>query len=85
MAGVMLEVCENCGRQIGKLETPMVWKERVVCGKCHKVLRGGGHAEENRNGDVASYCTLCALFPSHGGRWAGVARTTFKLAAARLR
>ena len=43
MVGVALEACENCGRKIGKLETPMVWQEQVVCRECHKVLRGGGH------------------------------------------
>ena len=35
MAGVELEVCVNCGRRIGALETTMVWNENVVCGECH--------------------------------------------------
>lgn len=35
------EVCANCGRMIGKLETPYVWREKVVCEPCHKVLASG--------------------------------------------
>jgi hypothetical protein len=30
--------CANCGRAIGKLETPHVWKDAVVCGACRKIL-----------------------------------------------
>ncbi len=33
--------CENCSRMIGKLETPAVWKDHVVCMTCHKVLSAG--------------------------------------------
>ena len=29
-----MEKCENCGTTIGDLETPYVWRERVICGKC---------------------------------------------------
>jgi hypothetical protein len=35
---VQLESCANCGAQIGKLETPMLWNENVVCGVCFKKL-----------------------------------------------
>jgi hypothetical protein len=28
-------LCENCGRVVGKLETPSVWREKVVCFECH--------------------------------------------------
>ena len=38
MAENNLEVCENCGRQMGKLETPMIWQEHVVCLVCHTRL-----------------------------------------------
>jgi TM2 domain-containing membrane protein YozV len=34
----MSEVCENCGGTIGKLETPYVWQEKVVCAGCHARL-----------------------------------------------
>ncbi|HVS73146.1 MAG TPA: hypothetical protein VHQ47_17960 [Phycisphaerae bacterium] len=34
------ETCENCGRTIGKLETPRVWQEHIVCGTCHRHLTG---------------------------------------------
>jgi len=30
--------CENCGRTIGNLETPSVYKEHVVCGDCYARL-----------------------------------------------
>ncbi|MCL2645714.1 MAG: addiction module protein [Phycisphaerales bacterium] len=34
----VLKVCENCGQTIGKLETPNVWKEHIVCAACYKKL-----------------------------------------------
>ena len=34
-----LEICENCQRVIGSLETPMVWRGRVVCFDCDALLR----------------------------------------------
>ena len=33
-----VETCRNCGRAIGKLETPQVWKDAIVCGECHARL-----------------------------------------------
>jgi hypothetical protein len=33
-----MEQCENCGRTIGKLETPMVYRDSVVCPECHARL-----------------------------------------------
>ncbi len=38
MAENNLEVCENCGRQIGKLEKSMIWEEHVVCRECRDHL-----------------------------------------------
>jgi hypothetical protein len=32
------EGCKNCGRIIGKLETPYVWRDAMVCGPCYKIL-----------------------------------------------
>jgi hypothetical protein len=29
-----MDACENCGRTIGKLETPHVFENHVVCGDC---------------------------------------------------
>jgi hypothetical protein len=33
-----MEQCENCGGPIGKLETPMLFNDHVVCAKCHATL-----------------------------------------------
>lgn len=33
-----LETCANCGRLIGKLEQPRVWRENVVCAACFTIL-----------------------------------------------
>jgi hypothetical protein len=33
-----IETCANCGEQIGKLETPFLWDESIVCGRCHQKL-----------------------------------------------
>src|SRR5687768_13788572 len=32
------EACENCGRLIGRLETPHVLGENIVCAECHAIL-----------------------------------------------
>ena len=33
-----METCANCQRTIGKLETPELWEESVVCHACHELL-----------------------------------------------
>jgi hypothetical protein len=33
-----LESCSNCGEAIGRLETPMLWNEHIVCVICHTKL-----------------------------------------------
>lgn len=38
MAENNLEVCENCGRPIGKLEKSMIWEEHLVCRECRDHL-----------------------------------------------
>ena len=30
-----MDNCENCGATIGKLETPNVWQDHVVCVQCY--------------------------------------------------
>ena len=35
-----METCENCGRTIGKLETPHRYENHVVCPKCDQLLQG---------------------------------------------
>jgi hypothetical protein len=32
------ENCVNCGERIGKLETPYLWQQHVVCGLCYEKL-----------------------------------------------
>ena len=36
-----IETCENCGKPIGKLETPFVWQDHAVCAECMLKLGGG--------------------------------------------
>lgn len=36
-----METCSNCERKIGKLETPHLFKEQVVCAECAALLDGG--------------------------------------------
>ena len=45
-----MDQCENCERRIGKLETPYIFKDKVVCGQCHKLL--GGSADGTDAFDV---------------------------------
>ena len=33
-----LETCDNCGRTIGKLETPFLYQNHVVCAQCNEQL-----------------------------------------------
>ncbi len=33
-----VETCDNCGRPIGKLETPHLWNDHVVCAACAETL-----------------------------------------------
>lgn len=60
MADVSLETCANCGRVIGEPETPMVWKEQVVCGECRRNLSETGDA-----GGGGSACD--SAWPGAGG------------------
>lgn len=34
-----VEVCENCGRTIGKLEQAYVFKNHIICQQCHEKLK----------------------------------------------
>ena len=36
--GPRAEVCANCGRMIGRLETPHLWQGRIVCSGCRQIL-----------------------------------------------
>jgi|GEM_PF-4084860 len=38
---MQLERCSNCGAGIGALETPMVWRENIVCAACRERLAAG--------------------------------------------
>lgn len=47
-----LEICENCGRKIGALETPHLFKGHVVCEECRDRLK-----------PTIDYATPAALSP----------------------
>lgn|GEM_PF-5105768 len=34
-----METCANCDRTIGKLETPFLWQDEIVCQDCHARLQ----------------------------------------------
>jgi hypothetical protein len=53
------EVCENCGRAIGKLEQAFICKGHVVCKECNKKL--SDEPQEIRSGRprVEMYCPKC--------------------------
>jgi ankyrin repeat protein len=57
----MMETCENCGMPIGKLETPQVWKDHIVCIACyHKLSIGGGLNSGSYSSDDIR-CPMCRL------------------------
>lgn len=37
----MAEKCENCGSAIGKLETPFVYQDSIVCVTCYEKINSG--------------------------------------------
>jgi hypothetical protein len=45
-----MEQCENCGRTIGKLETPHVHDGHIVCAQCDKILQPAGLDEADSAG-----------------------------------
>jgi len=54
VANQMTEICQNCGGVIGKLETPMIWKENVVCGICYKKLNQSATPSSSQVASVVS-------------------------------
>lgn len=36
------EICQNCEREIGKLEQAYIFKGQVVCNQCNALLGGNG-------------------------------------------
>jgi hypothetical protein len=80
-----MESCEVCGRQIGKLETPHLYKDRVVCRECHGGLSQSPnvpHAGVQRKSaqlpkPVAILCVL--LFGAMMGVVIGLSRRTARL------
>lgn len=40
----VMETCENCGRQIGNLETPHLWQGKIVCIGCANTLAQSSHS-----------------------------------------
>ena len=82
MKNVNNETCENCGRVIGRLETPMVWQEKVVCSDCFGRLSGmrtippipdaGVNAAPRRRGAgiaIAAIIGICVLLATGGVIW----------------
>lgn len=47
--------CANCGRVIGKVATPYVWKDEPVCGNCYKEL------EKDAPKKMPSFAKFCML------------------------
>lgn len=50
-----LEECANCGRMIGRLETPCVFRDEVVCAECFSRLSSAiGYAAPSFRGSSTS-------------------------------
>lgn len=54
MSQVVDEVCANCGNRIGKLETPEIWDDAVVCPDCHDKLAGRAAREIAAEADTVA-------------------------------
>lgn len=68
-----MEICENCGRAIGNLETPTLWRDRVVCGECHKRLKGSEATDEQAGQEA-----MATAFRSEAGTATPYAATAKK-------
>ena len=55
-----LEICANCDRKIGRLETPMLWESEVVCSDCHQVL---SKAKARENGGFIGTASRVGISP----------------------
>ena len=44
MSNTVAEVCENCGRSVGKLEKIYLWEDHPVCSDCYARLRSDADA-----------------------------------------
>ncbi len=51
MASNTVEKCANCGRVIGNLKMPTLWRENVVCAECHARLGGSAQGAFSREPD----------------------------------
>lgn len=47
------ETCANCDARIGRLETPHLWGDRIVCGACHAKLSKPAGAQTDPAGSSA--------------------------------
>lgn len=55
MGELPTETCENCGRVIGKLETPRAFDGHVVCAECHaRLAKSPATRELNWDRELAS-------------------------------
>ena len=63
------ESCSNCGEKIGRLETPHIWNQFVVCARCRQKLEAdsmlagqsrasGPTPKEFKEGDTMDYASL---------------------------
>lgn len=43
-----MEVCKNCGRAIGNLETPHVYQGHIVCAACAAILDAPAKPEQSK-------------------------------------
>jgi hypothetical protein len=59
-----VEVCGNCERKIGKLETPCVWQGEMVCQQCHDLLEV---AEKPSTANAKRTTEAEAIRQRHGG------------------
>ena len=50
-----MEACANCDRPIGKLETPYLWGDSVVCGPCSTILATHAAVPAQHATDIAPY------------------------------
>jgi hypothetical protein len=53
------EACANCGHEIGRLETPMVWNHHVVCQSCYARISSSTNLQSTARPPTIRGCPVC--------------------------
>ena len=71
------ETCENCGKEIGKLEIAHIYRDHILCSECNGRLRKQDEAKTNPNNEATRFMDSAQSETKQ--RWNGFCITAFVL------